>query len=186
MALCEGRDSVRPRRARMPIGTDTEPPEVDEPQSNRAYARPVEIVLVEVLGHRRAQRRELLGEADQPVELRLVLCGAIVGVIAVLLTAGAVDSGRLQFRVRPRRDPNVSPRRGDRETLDPLDLRSIDDDATAGIDIAKCSFAATAAPPHSPSTLPTRCATRTRSSSSRATRPARNCSRSPSGCLRRT
>ena len=62
------------------------------------------------------------GERDQPVVLRLVAHLAPPRVVAVLLAAARVAPGRLDVAVRRRADPDVGPRRRDRERVDSRSL----------------------------------------------------------------
>ena len=153
---------------------------------DRGDALAVELVVVEMLGHRRPQVRQLLCEPDELVVLRLLLRRAIVGVVEVLLPAGLVVAGRLQLRPRARRDPDVLPRGRDRELRRPArPSPGRGSRARAGRSSETRPCALSVSTPCR-STLPSRCETTTRSSSSRATRPARSCSRRRSASSPRT
>jgi hypothetical protein len=80
-----------------------------------------------VLRHRLAERGQGLGEPDQLVEFRLFLRRAEIAVVEVLLSAGSIESGRLQIRGRAGRDPDVAPRRRNDERRDPLEVRLVRD-----------------------------------------------------------
>ena len=76
MALAQRRDPVRAGLLRVALRARPEPAQVDQTQGDRADACAVEMVAVHVLGHRRADRRQLLAEAHELVELRLLLLRA--------------------------------------------------------------------------------------------------------------
>src|SRR5437868_6569157 len=109
VAFEQRRDPVRARRLRVTIVADPEPAEIDETQRDRAYALSVELRPVEVRRRRLAQLGQPLTESDQPVELLVLLLGAVVRVVAVLLSARLVEPRGLQFRARTSRDPDVGP-----------------------------------------------------------------------------
>src|SRR5207302_7593533 len=113
----------------------------DEAQCNRTDAVAVKLVVVEMLHHCRPKRGEPFPETDQPLELGAVLFGAVIRVVDVLLPTRLVEAGRLELRARARRDPNVFPRRRNRESLDALDRRRVANLATAPVEIAKRSLA---------------------------------------------
>ena len=81
----------------------------------------------DVLAHRLPQVGQPLGEADEVVELRLLLLRPELRVVQVLAPAGAIDPGRLELRFRARRDPDVAPRGRDDQRLDALDLLGVGD-----------------------------------------------------------
>src|SRR5439155_12179740 len=108
----------------------------------------VELALVEMLGHRCAQIRQLFRKLDESVVLGLLLCRAIVRVVEVLLPVGLVRAGRLQLRPGTRRDPDVSPRGRNRKLRDPVELRRIADLTTMLVVVAKRSLASLPSPPH--------------------------------------
>src|SRR5262249_47925398 len=118
------RDAVGPI-ARKPLRADPEPAERDQPKCDGGNALPIELVLVEMLGHRRAKLRQVLAEPDQPVVLRLLLGDAKIRAVEVLLPPGLVVAGRLELRSRTRRDPDVLPRRRDGEPFDALENRGL-------------------------------------------------------------
>ena len=89
---------------------------------------------------------QLLREAHELVELRLLLPGAELRVVEVLAAPGLVDTGRLELRARPRRDPDVLPGRRDHELLDALDLGGIVDPPAATVQVAKASLRPRAPP----------------------------------------
>ena len=91
----------------------------------------------QVLSDRQPQIRQLLGEADQLLELRRLLLRAEVRVIAVLEPPGAVDAGRLELGPRPRRDPDVLPRRRDCERVQPRDHLGVADPAALRVEVAE-------------------------------------------------
>ena len=61
-----------------------------------------------------ADRRQQPGEGDHPLELRAVAVLAVARVVAVLLAAPGVATGRLQVAARVGADPDVRPGRRDR------------------------------------------------------------------------
>src|SRR5205823_1041181 len=96
---------------------------------------------VEVLHHRRAQRREPLAEANEALELRALLRRPEIRVVEVLLPPRTVVPGRLELRPRASRDPDVSPRRWDREAFDALERRRVLNLASVRVEVAKRSLA---------------------------------------------
>ena len=115
MALPQCRYAERPRVLRVALGADTEPGAVDETGRDRRHAFAVEGITLHVFGHCRTQIREMLGEADQSVVLRLLLLRPEVRVVDVLPPSRRVDTGRLELGGRSGRDPDVLPCRGDHE-----------------------------------------------------------------------
>src|SRR5579884_2650268 len=145
------RDPVGVRLADVALVADAKPALVDEAQRNRRHALTVEHVLVHVLGHRLAERGQSLAEADQLVELRLLLRRAEVRVVEVLPPARLVEAGRLQLRARARRDPDVLPCRRDDELADPLEPRLVRDLAPDLVVVAEAALRAPlTGPPHAP------------------------------------
>ena len=194
-ALAQRRDPERPVLVRHSAATDTEPAEVDQPKGHRTDPLAVERIVVHVLRHRLAQAGKPLAEEGQPVELGLLLLEPERVAVEVLAPPGRVDSGRLDTRVRPRRDANLAPGRRDDETLDPSQLDGVVDALPARVDVAEP--AALPKPPPSPlgghegdvprpgvANPANRIAawTRARSSCSKVTRPGRNCSKRRSAC----
>ena len=141
VTLAQRRDAVRARCARVPVGADAEPAEVDEAQRDRGNARAIELVIVEIVRHRAAQIGQPFAEADEAFVLRFLLRGAEVGVVQVLLPARLVAAGGLELCARSRRDPDVLPRGRNRKLLEPLDRRGIADLPAAAVVIAERSFA---------------------------------------------
>ena len=91
MALAQGRDPEGASRARIALGADAEPAHVDEPDCDRARPVGAERFLGDVLAHRLTQVGQLLGEADEVVELRALLLRPEFRVVQVLAPAGAID-----------------------------------------------------------------------------------------------
>jgi hypothetical protein len=98
VGLAQGGDPIGARFTRVALGADAEPAGIDQPRRERGDAEQIERVVRQVLGGRGAKVRKPLGEANQPVELRLLLLSPKVRVVQVLPTAGGVDPGRLQLR----------------------------------------------------------------------------------------
>src|SRR5438067_96861 len=73
-----------------------------------------------VPAHLRPKAGQELAEADQALELRLLLGGPVVRVVEVLLAACPIDAGRLQLRAGARRDPDVLPGGRDDERAYPV------------------------------------------------------------------
>ena len=121
----------------MPVGADAEPGEVDQPNRDCADVERVERIVRQVLSDRHPQVRQLLGEPDQLLELRRLLLGTEVRVIAVLQPAGAVDAGRLELGPRPRGELDVLPRRRDREAVQPRDRLGVADPAALRVEVAE-------------------------------------------------
>jgi hypothetical protein len=88
VVFAQGGDAVGARFARVALGADAEPACIDQPRRECRDAEPVERVVRQVLGGRRAKVREAFGETGQPVELRLFLLGTEVRVVQVLPPAG--------------------------------------------------------------------------------------------------
>src|SRR5438132_13787836 len=131
-----------------------------------------------------AKCRQRFRKLNELVELRLLLRRPIIVVVAVLPPAGRVDAGCLQLRGRTRRDPHFLPCRWNRQRLDPLELLRVRDPPAARIQIAEPASRAGPRPASFPRHLgpdarefphytPARW-TRSESSCSRATRPARS------------
>src|SRR5579864_904853 len=139
--LPQRRDSEGAGCARVPIASDAKPAEVDEAQRDGAHPVAVELAVVEMLGQRRPQGRQPLAETNEALEFGPVLFRPEIGVIDVLLAAGLVDAGCLELRARPRCDPDVLPRRRDREPVEALDRRRVADCIPAPVEIAKRSLA---------------------------------------------
>src|SRR5262249_22316451 len=132
----EGRHTERPV-ADVALRADPKPAQLDQSQRDRRDAFPIELVLVEMQRHRFAQRRKRIAETDELVVLRLLLLGPVVGAVEVLLSARGVAAGRLELRRRARRDPDVLPRRRDRERLEPRELPLVRDPLAAAVVVAE-------------------------------------------------
>ena len=137
VALAQRRDPVRAGLLRVSLRADAEPAGVDQAHRDRRDALPVERLVIQVLGGRSPQLGQTLGEADQPVELRLLLLRAEIGVVEVLPPTGSVDAGRLQLRARARRDPDVLPRGRNHQRANSLELLFLADRITARIEITE-------------------------------------------------
>src|SRR5437016_6283406 len=94
-----------------------------------------------MLCHRLPQGGQALAEADEALVLSLLLRGPKRWVIQVLLAARGVVARCLDLRTRPRRDPDVLPRRRNDERLDPFECRRIADHAPARVAVAEGSLA---------------------------------------------
>src|SRR5258706_6767638 len=68
-----------------------------------------------------AELRQRLAKGAEACKFGLVAYASPAGVIAVLLTASSVAAGGLEVTVGPLADPDVRPRRRDRQLLDALD-----------------------------------------------------------------
>ncbi len=95
-------------------------------------------------GHRLAYARQRCSERQQPAVLVRIAEGPPVGVIAVLLAAPGVATGRLQMAVRVRTDPHIGIGRRDRQLVDARDDGGIADALAARIEVDE---AAALAPP---------------------------------------
>src|SRR5205823_7539603 len=139
VVLAQRRDPEGTRFLRVTLGADAEPAGVDETRCDRGHTLAVQHVVVHVLRHSCTQVRKALREADQPVELRLLLLSPKRRVVQVLPASGRVDAGGLQFGGRAWRDPDVFPRRRDDERPDPLELLRIGYAVSARVDVAEPS-----------------------------------------------
>src|SRR5204862_4821527 len=192
VTLPHRRDSEGLVGVRIAVVADPKPPEID--QAYRECARPLRRhrLVLHVLRHRFAERRQRVGEPNQLVELRLLLRGPVIVVIAVLPPACRIGTCCLQLRARTRRDPDVFPRRRDRERLDPRELPGVGDAPTARVEVAEMPARAYARPSTFPGHDAGHCRwrrlviplldsprpwMRSGSSCSRETRPARSCSK---------
>ncbi len=144
--LAESRDAIRARLAGVAVRPRPQPREVDDAKSDRARPFRFQRLQLHVLAHHSSQIGKAVREADQPVVFRLLLLRPIFRVIEVLSPAGAVDARRLELRVRPRRDPDVAPRRRYSKLLDSRELRRIRDPVSPGVVVAET----TARPPARP------------------------------------
>src|SRR6185295_16025770 len=89
-----------------------------------------------------ADPRQGLGERDQTAVLDLVPHLAPFRVIAVLLAPAGVASRRLQMPTRVRANPDILPRRRNRQRSNPLQLGRIGDRSPVRPDIAHLLLAA--------------------------------------------
>ena len=137
VVLAQGRDPERPKALRVALVADSEPAQVDQPHRQRSGPFRLQRVETHVRRHRGAQIRELLGEAHQLVELRLLLPGAKLGVVEVLQPPRAVAPGRLQLRSRIGRDAHVAPGRWNAQGLDSLERVRIRDPAAPRVHVAE-------------------------------------------------
>ena len=102
------------------LAADAEEPEVEQPHGAGEHAVADEPAAAEVLDDAAAQLRQRGGEVEHLVELLAVAVLAPFLVVEVLLAPGVVDPGRLDVPVGLRADPDLLPRRGDRQRADPL------------------------------------------------------------------
>src|SRR6266566_629873 len=195
VTLAESRNSECLVGLRVTVFPDSKPTEIDQSHGYRTCPFRRHRLELHVLRHRLAKCRQRFRKLNELVELRLLLRRPIIVVVAVLPPAGRVDAGCLQLRGRTRRDPHFLPRRWNRQRLDPLELLRVRDPPAARIQIAEPASRAVPRPPSFPGHLgpdarefphytPARW-TRSESSCSRATRPARSYSRKPCASSRR-
>ncbi|MFT3789272.1 MAG: hypothetical protein QM770_24345 [Tepidisphaeraceae bacterium] len=93
---------------------------------------------LQVAVHGSAQARKCLREVDDAFVLRFVAGGAEVRVIAGLLSAPRVATGRLQVAGRSRADPDIGPRRRNDQRLDAGERGGVRDaPAGAGVDVVE-------------------------------------------------
>src|SRR4051794_21928533 len=135
--LAQRRDPERARLLRVAVVADAEPALVDQPDGDRGDLLERQAVEFHVVGHREAQGGQLLGEPDQLVVLRLLLPRAVRRVVEVLLAPRGVDTRRLQLRPRARRDPDVRPRRRNRQRPHALELRLVGYLPSVGVEVAE-------------------------------------------------
>src|SRR4029450_13782842 len=149
VALVQGRDPERSVLLGVSLGADAEPAQVDQPDGDRTRPLRAVFLSVQVLGHRGAEIRELFGETDQLVVLRLLLPGAEGWVVKILPAPGGIHAGRLELCAGARRDPDVLPGRRDDERLDPPQLVRVRDAVASSVLVAEVPPRAHACPPTS-------------------------------------
>src|SRR3954452_8215988 len=137
MSLAQSRDPIGARLLRVALRADAKPAGIDQAHCDRGDAQTIERVVLHVLCHREAKVGQSFGEADQLVELRLLLLRTKCRVVQVLPAAGRVDTCRLQLRARTGRDPDVFPRGRDHESANAFELLLIGDRASARVEIAE-------------------------------------------------
>src|SRR5687767_4284262 len=82
-------------------------------------------------------------QLDHPLELRAIAVRAKIRVVAILLPSTRVARRDLEVSLRHRTDPDVAPRRRDRQGAEATDARSLPDDATVRIEIGEPAADAT-------------------------------------------
>ena len=114
---------------------DAEQAQVEQPDGTGEHPPPVGLIAAEVARDATPQARLGLGERQHPVELRTVTTLVPQRVVEVLLAAGGVRPGRLQMAEFVEADPDVGPRRRDRQAAEPLEQLLVVDPATVRVDV---------------------------------------------------
>src|ERR1044072_6572678 len=150
VAPAQRRDPERAKTLRVPLVSHAEPAEVDQPDRDRGRPLEGQRLLLDVLRHRSWEDGQFLAEADELVELRLLLARSKLGVVEGLHPAGAVDTRCLQLGVGSRRDPDVAPGGRDAQRLDPRECSLVGGPLSARVHVAE-SYPRPQPPPPSPS-----------------------------------
>jgi hypothetical protein len=147
VALAHRRDPVGVVLLGVVLRADPEVAAVEQPRraGERALAR--HPLRAQVAPDAPAHLRQRAREDDHRVELLLVAARAPERVVEVLLTPGGVDAGGLDVAERIGADPDVLPRRRDRELADPLQHARLGDPAPVLLAVLEAAPAATADDP---------------------------------------
>ena len=97
------------------LPADPEEPEVEQPERARQHPAPGEAGGVQLTGDGSAGRRQAPSHLEHPGVLLAVTVLAPLRVVQVLAPAGGVGADRLQVPALVRADPDVRPRRRDRQ-----------------------------------------------------------------------
>src|SRR4051794_11770662 len=142
VALPQRGQSVGLVLLRVALAADPEEPEVQKPhragQDTLANQSPALEVGVEPI----AERGQPAGEVEHAIELQLVPALTPDVVVAVLLSPGGVDAGRLDVPAWMRTDPDVLPGRRDCQRADALEDLSVADRNAVRIAVGESAPAA--------------------------------------------
>ena len=148
----DGRVTVAQRRqpegaveARVLVVADPDERQLEEPDDGREDLLARHLRSRQVLVDSLADGRQCLGEGEEPLVLRRLAPAAVAGVVAVLLPAAVITTGRLKVAVRNGADPDVGPGRRDRELPDPRERLGVADRAAAAAAIGEASTRAPSA-----------------------------------------
>ena len=104
------------------LAADPEHPDIEQTHRAGQHPPPVEVASsAHRAKHALAHRWQGPGESEHVLELRLGLLLTPQLVVAVLATAGRVHAGGLEVTERVRADPNIPPRRRNRQRSNPRD-----------------------------------------------------------------
>jgi len=131
----ERRQAVRMIRPRVLVVADTDQRLLEQADDGGEDALAGERRPFHVGRHPAANARQRRAELDEMVVLRFITRGAPRGVVAVLLASARVAAGRLNVTVVGRTNPDVRPRRRNRECVDAIERRRVADHATRGGDV---------------------------------------------------
>ena len=127
------------------LAADPEEPEVEQPEGRAQGPFTRHAREREVIGDDGASTRQAGGELQHPFELRLVTSLAPCRVVEVLPSTSVVGTGRLEVTVGERADPDVPPRRWNRQRLAPRDI-VLGERATRFVDVGEPASASAAGP----------------------------------------
>jgi hypothetical protein len=130
------------------LGADPEEAAVQQPHRAGEHAPLGQVRRrAQVGGDVLAEGGQRVGELDHVVELLLVAAPAPGVVVAVLLAAGVVEAGRLQVTAGIRTDPDVTPRRRDRQLADAGEVLRLVDEPAVGVVVREAAPALDAGDP---------------------------------------
>jgi hypothetical protein len=118
MPIAHGCEPVRAIRSSVFVVAHPDQGLLEQPHHRGEHFLARQTGTPQIVGRLPAHARQRLREPNEPVIFRLVSNDPPFRVIAILLAAARIASGRLEMAARIRTDPDVRPRRGDYERAD--------------------------------------------------------------------
>src|SRR5205085_8161808 len=103
------------------LAADPEHPDVEQAHGAGQNLLKAHLIALQIGGHPATKLRKQSGEEQHALELLTVPVLAPARVVQVLLATGRIYSGRLEMAARVRADPDVPPRRRDRQVAQALE-----------------------------------------------------------------
>ena len=143
MPVAQGRQAVGALLLRIFLVAHPQERDVEQAhqrgQHRRASRQRPPRARAKVLRHTRADPRQSAPESSRSLELGLVLHQAPFGVVAVLLAAARIDSGRLQVAVGQGTDPDIGVRGRNGQLPDAGNLIDVTQPLAPRIPVAKAA-----------------------------------------------
>jgi hypothetical protein len=139
MAIPQGRDAVRAVVAGVLVAADADQGPLEQADGRRKDELARERPAGEVPGNPPPDARQGSRETLRPGVLVVIAAGTELRVVAVLLAAAGVSTGRLEVAGRRGTDPDVGPGRWNRERPDPPQLARIANRVALGRTVGEAS-----------------------------------------------
>ena len=147
VAIAQRRQPERAVVTRVLLVADSHERRLEEPNDHRDDELTRHLALAQITPYPASDLRERVGEIEETLELRGIALRPPFRVVSILLAPTRVAPGCLQVRVRFPGDPDVGPRRRDRERADPRELRVAAHRPAVGIRVREAAARAASTDP---------------------------------------